>query len=158
VELQRFACQSRFRVSTRNRKSLTFEMEYPKRWKQRNAWLNSPDSDIRLHYIDCSPPSETASKGTILLIHGFPQTYTLSRAVQHNKLTFVGHTNFAMSSPRSQTLVIESLPLIIEALASPRTLPTVSPRQLWPTTSLRSYTRISVSERRSTSSAMTSAG
>lgn len=40
------------------------------RWKQCVALL---DSQLRLHYIDCPPPSNTY-KGTILLIHGFPQT------------------------------------------------------------------------------------
>ncbi|KAI9696730.1 MAG: hypothetical protein M1836_005092 [Candelina mexicana] len=43
------------------------------RWKQRNAWL-STDPEIRLHYIDCPPPDNQIPKGTLLLIHGFPQT------------------------------------------------------------------------------------
>ncbi|KAJ9648304.1 hypothetical protein H2199_001157 [Coniosporium tulheliwenetii] len=29
---------------------------------------------IRINYIDCPPPPSTASRGIILLIHGFPQT------------------------------------------------------------------------------------
>jgi pimeloyl-ACP methyl ester carboxylesterase len=50
-------------------------MEYPSRWKQRNALLGSRD-DVRLHYIDCPPLHDTAYEGTVLLIHGFPQTYS----------------------------------------------------------------------------------
>ncbi|KAI9822701.1 MAG: hypothetical protein M1827_000420 [Pycnora praestabilis] len=49
-------------------------------WKQRSAII-SANPEVRLHYIDCTPSSSSSSsdsevpyKGTILLIHGFPQT------------------------------------------------------------------------------------
>jgi len=32
------------------------------------------NEQIRINYIDCPPPSTSTPKGTILLIHGFPQT------------------------------------------------------------------------------------
>lgn len=34
----------------------------------------SPESSIRLAYIDCHPPVGIHKKGTIVLLHGFPQT------------------------------------------------------------------------------------
>jgi pimeloyl-ACP methyl ester carboxylesterase len=44
------------------------------RWKHRNVSITTSSGEpIRLNYIDCPPPSPE-SKGTILLIHGFPQT------------------------------------------------------------------------------------
>ena len=43
-------------------------------WKQRVASLPLEDGDVRLHYIDCPPSVEATSSGTLLLIHGFPQT------------------------------------------------------------------------------------
>jgi len=50
-------------------------MECPTHWKQRIVTLGGSDYDpIRLSYIDCPSPPETVFKGTILLIHGFPQT------------------------------------------------------------------------------------
>jgi pimeloyl-ACP methyl ester carboxylesterase len=43
------------------------------RWRHRIASFTPPSSEpIRINYIDCPPPS--SAKGTILLIHGFPQT------------------------------------------------------------------------------------
>jgi pimeloyl-ACP methyl ester carboxylesterase len=45
------------------------------RWKHRIANLTtSSKEEIRINYIDCPPPPSSTSKGTILLIHGFPQT------------------------------------------------------------------------------------
>jgi pimeloyl-ACP methyl ester carboxylesterase len=43
------------------------------RWQQRIATITTTsDEQIRLNYIECSPSVDC--KGTILLIHGFPQT------------------------------------------------------------------------------------
>jgi pimeloyl-ACP methyl ester carboxylesterase len=43
------------------------------RWRQRIATVTSSTPEqVRLNYIECRPITE--SKGTILLIHGFPQT------------------------------------------------------------------------------------
>ncbi|CAD6575782.1 MAG: hypothetical protein ASARMPRED_007465 [Alectoria sarmentosa] len=39
----------------------------------RQIWLQQADPEIRIHYIDCLPTSGKP-KGTILLIHGFPET------------------------------------------------------------------------------------
>ena len=39
----------------------------------RQKWLREADPEIRLHYTECSP-SSGSPKGTILLIHGFPET------------------------------------------------------------------------------------
>ncbi|KAF2726561.1 alpha/beta-hydrolase [Polyplosphaeria fusca] len=46
------------------------------RWQSRIATLTPPSSNesIRINYIDCPPPSTSNAKGTICLIHGFPQT------------------------------------------------------------------------------------
>ncbi|PSN70381.1 soluble epoxide hydrolase [Corynespora cassiicola Philippines] len=45
------------------------------RWQTRIATLTpSPIETLRLNYTLCPPPPSTPSKGTILLIHGFPQT------------------------------------------------------------------------------------
>lgn len=44
------------------------------RWNQRVATLTFSDEVIRINYIDCPPPPSTTLRGTILLIHGFPQT------------------------------------------------------------------------------------
>ncbi|PVH96172.1 alpha/beta-hydrolase [Periconia macrospinosa] len=46
------------------------------RWQQRIASIHtSEDGDpLRLNYIDCRPADGTITHGTILLIHGFPQT------------------------------------------------------------------------------------
>ncbi|KAK5121386.1 hypothetical protein LTR85_005218 [Meristemomyces frigidus] len=46
--------------------------------------LHSPSAEagVMIHYISCLPPSSTESKGTILLIHGFPQTaYQFRRVI-----------------------------------------------------------------------------
>jgi pimeloyl-ACP methyl ester carboxylesterase len=43
------------------------------RWRQRIATITTTAKEqIRINYIECPPPTE--AKGTILLIHGFPQT------------------------------------------------------------------------------------
>lgn len=45
------------------------------RWKHCIAPIEiSPTFSIRLAYIDCSPPSTVKKQGTIVLLHGFPQT------------------------------------------------------------------------------------
>lgn len=47
------------------------------RWISQRANLSgkpSTPSEVTIHYISCPPPAHTASKGTILLIHGYPQT------------------------------------------------------------------------------------
>jgi pimeloyl-ACP methyl ester carboxylesterase len=45
----------------------------PSRWTHRIATVTTKSNEqIRLNYIECQPSSEP--KGTILLIHGFPQT------------------------------------------------------------------------------------
>jgi predicted alpha/beta-fold hydrolase len=36
---------------------------------------------IRIHYVSCHPPSNVEQKGTVLLIHGFPQTWYQFRRV-----------------------------------------------------------------------------
>ena len=36
---------------------------------------------VSIHYVSCPPPADTKSKGTILLIHGFPQTWYQFRRV-----------------------------------------------------------------------------
>ncbi|OCL04814.1 alpha/beta-hydrolase [Glonium stellatum] len=45
------------------------------RCRQRIATIKSPDDEeIRLNYLECLNPPSLDKKGTILLIHGFPQT------------------------------------------------------------------------------------
>ncbi|CAO2649226.1 Nn.00g066110.m01.CDS01 [Neocucurbitaria sp. VM-36] len=44
------------------------------RYRQRIASITTSDDNIRLNYVECSPPPSTQRKGVILLIHGFPQT------------------------------------------------------------------------------------
>lgn len=47
------------------------------RWTTQRAILSGKPctpSEVSLHYISCPPPARNESKGTILLIHGFPQT------------------------------------------------------------------------------------
>lgn len=39
----------------------------------RQIWLQQADPEIRIHYIECLPTSGEP-KGTILLIHGFPES------------------------------------------------------------------------------------
>ncbi|MCJ1454024.1 hypothetical protein MMC28_004374 [Mycoblastus sanguinarius] len=41
--------------------------------QHRQIWLQQSNPEIRLHYIECLPPS-SSPKGIILLIHGFPET------------------------------------------------------------------------------------
>lgn len=38
----------------------------------RQIWLNKSDPEVRIYYMECLPPID--KKGTILLIHGFPQS------------------------------------------------------------------------------------
>ena len=40
----------------------------------RQIWLQKEDPEIRLYYVESLPPSLSKTKGTILLIHGFPET------------------------------------------------------------------------------------
>ena len=47
------------------------------RWVSRRVLLSgtpSSPSEVSIYYISCKPPLKVESKGTILLIHGFPQT------------------------------------------------------------------------------------
>ena len=47
------------------------------RWISQRAFLSgkpSTPSEVSIHYISCPPPTHTEPKGTILLIHGYPQT------------------------------------------------------------------------------------
>jgi pimeloyl-ACP methyl ester carboxylesterase len=45
------------------------------RWKHRIAAITTSSGEsLRLNYIDCASPPSSEPKGTILLIHGFPQT------------------------------------------------------------------------------------
>ena len=41
--------------------------------RHQQIWLQQADPEIRIHYIECLPTSGEP-KGTILLIHGFPET------------------------------------------------------------------------------------
>ena len=41
--------------------------------RHRQIWLQQADPEIRIHYIECLPTSGKP-KGTILLIHGFPES------------------------------------------------------------------------------------
>lgn len=42
---------------------------------QRQIWLNRSDPEIRIHYMESLPIQDNKEKkGTILLVHGFPQT------------------------------------------------------------------------------------
>ena len=43
-------------------------------FKHHQVWLQKSDPEIRIHYVETSPPTSQPSKGTILLIHGFPET------------------------------------------------------------------------------------
>ena len=40
----------------------------------RQVWLQRSSPEIRLYYIECLPPASSKPLGTILLIHGFPET------------------------------------------------------------------------------------
>ena len=40
----------------------------------RQVHLQQSDPEIRIHYVEAKPAAGTAQKGTILLIHGFPET------------------------------------------------------------------------------------
>lgn len=47
------------------------------RWISRRANLAgtpSSPSEVTIHYIECPPPKGISTKGTILLIHGYPET------------------------------------------------------------------------------------
>ena len=41
--------------------------------QDRQAWIQQSDPEIRIFYTECRPLSNKP-KGTILLIHGFPET------------------------------------------------------------------------------------
>lgn len=42
----------------------------------------SVEAGVMIHYISCLPPEGTTQKGTVLLIHGFPQTsYQFRRVI-----------------------------------------------------------------------------
>ena len=43
------------------------------RTNNRQAWIQQSDPEIRIFYTECLPASG-GTKGTILLIHGFPET------------------------------------------------------------------------------------
>ena len=47
----------------------------------RAAYLRLDNPEIRIYYIESSPPKNQTRKGTILLIHGFPQTSFAFRCV-----------------------------------------------------------------------------
>lgn len=40
----------------------------------RAAYLRQEDPEVRIHYVESHPPKGERKKGTILLIHGFPET------------------------------------------------------------------------------------
>ncbi|KAL8641846.1 MAG: hypothetical protein Q9228_001393 [Teloschistes exilis] len=40
----------------------------------RQVWLEQEPEEVRIHYVEANPPAGTQKKGTILLIHGFPET------------------------------------------------------------------------------------
>ncbi|CAO1597180.1 hypothetical protein XANCAGTX0491_000999 [Xanthoria calcicola] len=40
----------------------------------RQVHLEQSDPEIRIHYVEAKPAAGTPQKGTILLIHGFPET------------------------------------------------------------------------------------
>lgn len=47
------------------------------RWISKRQFLSgkpSTPTEVSIHYLSCSPPSNQTPKGTILLIHGYPQT------------------------------------------------------------------------------------
>lgn len=47
------------------------------RWTSARAQISgkpSTPTEVTIHYIACPPPKHTKSKGTILLIHGYPET------------------------------------------------------------------------------------
>ncbi|KAJ9625590.1 hypothetical protein H2203_004349 [Taxawa tesnikishii (nom. ined.)] len=43
-------------------------------WIQRVAALDAYPEPVRIHYIECEPLATQECKGTIVLLHGFPQT------------------------------------------------------------------------------------
>ena len=47
-------------------------MTYYSQLTHRQVWLQKSDPEIRIHYVEAKPSG--AVKGTILLIHGFPET------------------------------------------------------------------------------------
>jgi pimeloyl-ACP methyl ester carboxylesterase len=55
----------------------------PGNWVKRNARIDDDNDSERVHisYLDCAPPAYITPKGTILLIHGFPQTFYQFRHV-----------------------------------------------------------------------------
>lgn len=47
-------------------------IKIPLQTLHRQVWLNKADPEVRLHYMECQPSTE--KKGTVLLIHGFPES------------------------------------------------------------------------------------
>lgn len=49
-----------------------------RRWVQRNAWITDENSSsnepVRINYIECTPAETETLIGTLVLLHGFPQT------------------------------------------------------------------------------------
>lgn len=43
-------------------------------YHHRTVWVQRADPEIRIHYVEALPSSGSPQKGTILLIHGFPET------------------------------------------------------------------------------------
>lgn len=43
-------------------------------FKHGQVWIKNSDPEIRILYVETNPPSSEKLKGTILLIHGFPET------------------------------------------------------------------------------------
>ena len=43
-------------------------------YHHRSIWVQRADPEIRIHYVEALPPSGSPQKGTLLLIHGFPET------------------------------------------------------------------------------------
>ena len=43
-------------------------------YHHRSVWVQRANPEIRIHYVEALPPLGSSPKGTILLIHGFPET------------------------------------------------------------------------------------
>ncbi|KAM0174610.1 hypothetical protein ACHAPF_005977 [Botrytis cinerea] len=68
------------------------------RWTSHRANLSgtpSSSSEVTIHYILCHPPSNVTSKGTILLIHGYPETSYQFRHV----VTPLADTGYTVVAP-----------------------------------------------------------
>lgn len=55
---------------------MSFGSAEPKGWTH-HLVAPTPDSEVKIHYVDCPPTTSSPSSTpkTILLIHGFPQTW-----------------------------------------------------------------------------------